>query len=407
MSDYDDDMPLPDADQPHTEVRLSPEAGERLLNLSITTARAGNKAEARSLLRALTRHQPDMLRAWLWLAGVAETATEQQQALEHVLTLDPEHPLARQGLERLRSREAAVEPTPTAPAPAPAPAAEAARPAPAAPTPAPEAGAYETEETTLQRNRWIYLAIAALVILALILSLGRLGLRRVSEDEPVPTSTLPVQVLASPIGEPTALAAGATAAAATPAPTTTTAATALPATTPTTPTTVATNPTSPPATSAPAALTPQATGSVLQRAGWQATLLRSDYARFIDGAVGDVQPEGRFVLTLLAVSNTTDTPRQIPADLFVLVDEQGRSYTPDPAASIAYLNVNPAGQWGDLAINDAVPPGGGLYAMPLLFDVPRDATDLLLTMGQQVDEGWPIRDGTQPGEAPAPQSDAG
>ncbi|MFP4439881.1 MAG: hypothetical protein ACLFVO_21810, partial [Chloroflexaceae bacterium] len=228
------------------------------------------------------------------------------------------------------------------------------------------------------------------------------GLRRVSEDESVPTSTLPVQVLASPVVEPTAMAAGATAAATTPAPiTTTTVATALPATTPTT------TETSPPATSAPTTLTPQATGSVLQRAGWQATLLRSDYARFIDGAVGDVQPEGRFVLTLLAVSNTTDTPRQIPADLFVLVDEQGRSYAPDPAASTAYLNVNPAGQWGDLAINDAVPPGGGLYAMPLLFDVPRDATDLLLTMGQQVDEGWQIRDNAQPGEAPAPQPDAG
>ena len=400
MSEYDDDMPLPDTDQPHTEVRLSPEAGERLLSLSITTARAGNKAEARSLLRALTRHQPDMLRAWLWLAGVAETAAEQQQALEHVLTLNPEHPLARQGLERLRSRGVAGEPSPAAPTP-PSSAAGAARPTPAAPAPAPEAGAYETEETTLQRNRWIYLAIAALVILALILSLGRLGLRRVSEDESVPTSTLPMQVLASPAVEPTAMAAGATTAAATPAPTTTAAATALPATIPTAVVT------SPPATSAPAALTPQTTGSVLQRAGWQATLLRSDYARFIDGAVGDVQPEGRFVLTLLAVSNTTDTPRRIPADLFVLIDEQGRSYTPDPAASTAYLNVNPAGEWGDLAINDAVPPGGGLYAMPLLFDVPRDATDLLLTMGRQVDEGWQIRDGAQPSEAPAPQPDAG
>jgi len=401
MSEYDDDMPLPDTDQPHTEVHLSPEAAERLLNLSITTARAGNKAEARSLLRALTRHRPDMLRAWLWLAGVAETAAEQQQALEHVLTLNPEHPLARQGLERLRSRGVAVEPAPTAPKPEPA--AGAARPTPAAPTPALEAGTYETEETTLQRNRWIYLAIAALVILALILSLGRLGLRRVSEDESVPTSTLPVQVLASPAVEPPTMAVGATTAATTPVPTTTVATTApaRPATTP------ATAATSPPTTSVPAALTPQATGSVLQRAGWQATLLRSDYARFIDGAVGDVQPEGRFVLTLLAVSNTTDTPRRIPADLFVLIDEQGRSYTPDPAASTAYLNVNPAGQWGDLAINDPVPPGGGLYAMPLLFDVPRNATDLLLTMGRQVDEGWQIRDGAQPDEAPAPQPDAG
>ncbi len=403
MSEYDDDMPLPDTDQPHLDVRLSPEAVERLLNLSITTARAGNKAKAHSLLRALTRHQPDSLRAWLWLAGVAETFAEQQQALEHVLTLDPEHPLARQGLERLRSQGVTTRPAPT-----PAPEAATTRPAPMAPVPpapAPETDVYETdtyeiEETTLQRNRWIYLTIAALVILALVLSLGQLGLHRVDEAEEgaVPTATLPAQFLNLPSGAPTGMVAQNIVIAATPTSTTTLTEMALPVTFSTTEEiNLALTPGPSPL------LTPQATemGNVLQRDGWQATLLRPDYAQFIDGAVGDILPRGQFVLTLLAIGNSADTPRQIPIDLFVLVDGQGRSYAPDLAASTAYRVVNPSGQWDDRTSADTIPPGGRRYTMPLLFDVPHDATSLLLTMGQQVNEGWQIRDSTQPGAAPA------
>lgn len=373
MPDRHDEMQVPDlpgTDQSPLEINLSPQVFERLLTLGVTTARAGNKAEARALLRALTRHRPDEVRAWLWLAGVAETFAEQEQALEHVLALDPDHQLAHEGLARLRARLTPAQPAAVVP------------PSPTAPvaTTVPESVVSEddTAELPSRPNRWLHLVVGLIVILALVFSLGPVGWgrSRVPEGAAPPTPPLPAPGFAASLSNGTS-------------PTGSTE-TVVPTLMPPTPTVVL------PPTSPPAALTPLPVGNVVQHDGWQATLLRPDYARTIDGAVGDVRPDGRFVLTLLAVSNATDTPRRIPLDLFVLTDAQGRSYTPDPVASVSYLVVYPAGQWGDLAIDDEVPPGAGLYTMPLLFDIPLDATNLLLTMGQRADAGWLILDHPPP-----------
>lgn len=52
---------------------------DSILQLGIEAARDGNREEARNLFRLLTRQDPSNAQAWLWLAGVAETATSVRQ----------------------------------------------------------------------------------------------------------------------------------------------------------------------------------------------------------------------------------------------------------------------------------------------------------------------------------------
>lgn len=77
---------------------------ESILQLGIEAARDGNKDEARSLFRLLTRQEPQNAQAWLWLAGVAENRSERQAALEQVITLDPGNDMALKGLQALGVR---------------------------------------------------------------------------------------------------------------------------------------------------------------------------------------------------------------------------------------------------------------------------------------------------------------
>ncbi|MCU0495063.1 MAG: hypothetical protein MUD01_26035 [Chloroflexaceae bacterium] len=102
---------------------------ESILQLGIEAARDGNKEEARSLFRLLTRQEPNNTQAWLWLAGVAEGRDERQAALERVVELDPNNEMALKGLQALGVKPGAprpitpvaVEPPPPAPAVADAP----------------------------------------------------------------------------------------------------------------------------------------------------------------------------------------------------------------------------------------------------------------------------------------------
>ena len=68
----------------------------------VAAARAGDRAQARALLRAAVANDPGHELAWLWLASVAEMPTEAIQCLERVLTLNPNNERARAGLERYR-----------------------------------------------------------------------------------------------------------------------------------------------------------------------------------------------------------------------------------------------------------------------------------------------------------------
>ncbi|MBC8078056.1 MAG: hypothetical protein H7Y32_18405, partial [Chloroflexales bacterium] len=121
-----------------------------------------------------------------------------------------------------------------------------------------------------------------------------------------------------------------------------------------------------------------------------ASLLRTDYSQFLDGALGDQQPRGRFLLVLLALANGGGTPQLFPPELLVLHDAQGRSYTPQPSLSTTYLAAYGRGQRGDLSLENALPPGGGLYSVPVIYDLPADASGLQLSLGDAAGGGWPI-----------------
>ena len=73
-----------------------------LVRDGIAAAKAGRKEEARDLLvRAVALNERDP-QAWLWLSGVVEGLEDREVCLENVLTLDPQHEAARQGLEFVR-----------------------------------------------------------------------------------------------------------------------------------------------------------------------------------------------------------------------------------------------------------------------------------------------------------------
>jgi twitching motility two-component system response regulator PilG len=96
----------------------------------VAAAKAGDKPQARELLRAAVAHDPGNELAWLWLASVSETPPDAVACLERVLEINPANERARAGLDRYRSYVAAAE-TPVAPSARTRPVAT--RPAPAAP----------------------------------------------------------------------------------------------------------------------------------------------------------------------------------------------------------------------------------------------------------------------------------
>lgn len=73
-----------------------------LLKQGIALARAGDKAQARSLLRRVVDDAPGNEAAWMWLAGVAETPQEALAALEKVLALNPQNGRARDAAQAAR-----------------------------------------------------------------------------------------------------------------------------------------------------------------------------------------------------------------------------------------------------------------------------------------------------------------
>jgi hypothetical protein len=376
---------------------LPPETVTALLESAGRTRRNGNIPGARALLRALSAQAPDDQRIWLALALVAETRMEQRRALERVIALDPQNPLARRGLSRIGEAAAppvgdtirTVRPAPPQPH-ANGHATLAAESAHAAPTLTP---IMPTPEERVRTLRWPMYAVAGasllLVLLAAVLIRPELFLRPRPLDAPAPTASntlLNAPTAAQPL--PTlALRTAAPAAAAT---------AQQPVATPFTrpsPALVAT-PTAPlPSPIPPASPAPSppalALGEVVKQGQWHAVLIRPSDAVLLDGSIGTAQPRGRFLLVLLAIGNDGSTPASIPGDLFAVLDRAGTRYTPLPAMSTAYLDAYGRGVRGDLSLEDTIPPDGSNRSVPLIFDVPAGATDLSLVVKGQA-KGWAI-----------------
>jgi len=382
---------------------LPPETLAALIHTALRRKKDGDRVGARALLRALSIQQPDEARIWLALATVAETRAEQHQALARVIALDPQHPLAQRGLERFQGAAA----PPTLPG----------RPASDRTTPVLRSAAAGAAEQLGPRDpavletdaafaptvlkpvaphrfglgfHWFqYLAIA-LAVFAVLVVAGLLRLPSAPAAEPAATAALG-QAQVSPQRATAAVGSAPTPqpSAANPA-----SSTARPTGAPATPTPIP----------SPTALPALAPGDVISRPPWDVSLLRPDYAVPIDGSIGTLQPKGRFVLALVAVSNAGQSAARLPADLFALADDRGQHYLALSAASTIYLNTYGRGQRGDLSMEEDIPPSGGIYSVPLIFDVPTSATGLTLHVGT-MPAGWLVSDGAHanaPAVAPTP-----
>lgn len=372
---------------------------ERLLKVGVKAVRSGNTVAARGLFRALAREYPNDTRVWLGLAGSAGDRDEQRYALEQVLALDPQHVAARNGLARLDASLAPaidLEPAtlpPPPPPPQPEPAYIPPPPADDRPT-APTDSAAETITTTAvaaePREGYFPLLnrLALGVIAALALALLVLLFWPRNNAQPQAGGTAPTAILAATSTAPTALGTAA------PLPTTMPVASTAPTASATLEPTLAV-PTLPAASPTPAVLP---LGAVVEVDGWRATLLRPDYALLLDGSIGELQPNGRFVLALMAVSNGAAEPRTLPADLFTLTDNLQRTYTPLPNASSIYLATY-GPEYGEQALEQPFAAQSGMVSIPLLFDVPPDAAGFTLTL-RSGGPGWPISGGDTSGVGP-------
>jgi hypothetical protein len=123
--------------QPAAATQATPDQSELLTRRGIAALKAGELAQAQELLAQATEANPRNEQAWLWLSGTTQDAEEQRYCLERVLAINPQHPAAQRGLERLpRAPEPAVppaEPPLSQDTPAPAPPEPAAAVAPTPP----------------------------------------------------------------------------------------------------------------------------------------------------------------------------------------------------------------------------------------------------------------------------------
>jgi hypothetical protein len=396
---------------------LSAAAVRSLLTAAARLRQQGDIRRARVLLRALVAQRPDDPRVWRALADVAESEEERRAALRRVVLLvrassapppagsspsaaappatpppvTPSPPPAAAAPSSGSPPSSAVDPhVQSAVAPPPLPPAAAA-PSPAASQSVPSAPVDQTstvrpERTALpfpRRYAWIGIAItgAALLIVAVLLANVRFPATNVRPEPTPPLATLEAtgdaaSAAPSPdVPPPSPIAAAATPVAPSPV-------TVAPTSAPATPTV------SPPPTSTPAPTLPP--GTVILRDVWTLTLLRLDHAVVLNGPIGSRQPNGRFILALVAVGNGGATAAVAPETLFTLVDQRGNRYLPEPALSTLYLETFGRGVYGDFSLGEAIPAGIGQVSVPVIFDVPLDARGLSLHLGDSV-AGWPVQ----------------
>ncbi|WP_054536622.1 tetratricopeptide repeat protein [Herpetosiphon geysericola] len=114
-----------------------------------------------------------------------------------------------------------------------------------------------------------------------------------------------------------------------------------------------------------------------------------------DGNAINLQPQGRWIAVRLLMADTAGG-RNIPADLVVLKDAQGRVYRANLDASEAVTNVYPDFvNRGFPYINQKQTAPAGNFTTALVFDVAPDATDLVLFSPQYLDQGYYVRANSQ------------
>jgi len=339
-------------------------APDLLLETARRAVQRGQPEHARAVLRALTTQYASDVRVWEALADVAADEQERRMVLEH-----------------LAEQQAPVFtiPVPLADVLPEQPTQELQLPAPVALVP--REGA--PKQATV---RWpTYLVIGLTLVIVLLFAFWRWAPIVMTTTNNEPTQVV-VQVVANP-PLPT-LAASIPVATLLPT---------LPADQPfpTWTPAVAATPIAPSATAQPTigpTATPRpslALGAVLQNGPWTLSLLRPEHTLLLDGSIGTLQPQGRFVLALLAIGNTGDAPGRIPDGLIALQDDRGNRYAPMPSASTTYLATYGRGQSGDVSFDEPLPADAGNLSVPIIFDVPPDARGLQIVVGND-STGWAV-----------------
>lgn len=140
---------------------------------------------------------------------------------------------------------------------------------------------------------------------------------------------------------------------------------------------------------------PQPVGTVLSSEGWSYTfpgICFGSCGAVLGPQIGGNTAQGTYMVVLVLVSNGTGTAQAVPTDFFVLKDAQGRVYQPLPQVSNAYTQ---RGVNADISITDPVPANNAGTSMNLIFDVPRDATNLTLFTRSNTAQGFQVLNAAQ------------
>ena len=131
-----------------------------------------------------------------------------------------------------------------------------------------------------------------------------------------------------------------------------------------------------------------ALGRPVQHDGWYLSLLREEDVVVVREAIGSLEPDGQFLIVLMTVNNGNSNAVRVPANLITLLDGDQNRYKALPQVSTVYLDTYGRGQYGDLSIEELMPPGGNV-SVPLIFDIPKTADNFQLYM-EGVEAAWPI-----------------
>jgi len=351
-----------------------------ILALGMDAARDGNREEARNLFTLLTRQDPDNIQAWLWLAGVSDDPRQRRSALERALEIDPQNDMALRGLRALngvqggdrRSIVDAVKQTtsnllgrrggPIRPSrPLSQYEEELTRELESV-----EPDLYEDDDEPRGPSpvMWGILGVLVLV-LAYFLASQFLGTGEESADSGSLTDGLLSGIISTPTLEmPTA----------------------------------APEPTAEP-TLAPSPITLvilNAENTATSAEGWEYGVRNPIVAGNRTYRFTTAPQNGSFYVVVVLVRNNTGTDQPIPADFFVLQDDQGRTYNVNVERTQELLNIGGGrGIVSDIDISDVVYNGGALQSIALIFDIYADSTNLRLYGGSNRSEGWLIAETVQ------------
>ncbi len=180
-----------------------------LTQKGITALKAGNRHLAKQFLQAALAENPNDATAWLWMSGVATTVEEKRECLRRVLAIDPNHALAKRGLEALGPEpnrsfvtESVDELAPLSPAPpTPTPPRPAARKIAAPPPPVASRPARRAQTAALVVLLAGVIAVAGLIV-ALLASQAPQQVVS-GPAQPIATSARPPTWTPTPTATPT------------------------------------------------------------------------------------------------------------------------------------------------------------------------------------------------------------